>query len=136
MKPENLAVLAVAVLAYLKLFGKSDAEKQLEKDLDEIKSKPLPRPNELPTIVNAEAQAIAERQFAAMNRPGTDEGDLFRSLNGLNGADLRLVFQAFGVRNYYLLRDPLNLFGWYARELNREELLRMKIYWYKSGLTF
>lgn len=136
MKTENLAVIAIALLAYYKLFGKSDAEKQAEKDLEEIKNKPLPRANELPTIVNAEAQAIAERQYEAMNRIGTDENELFRSLVNLNGADLRLVYEAFGVRNYYAFRDPLNLLSWYARELNRTELTRMKIIWYKSGLTF
>lgn len=136
MKPENLAVAALAILAYLKLFGKSAKEKELEKDLIEIRNKPLPRPNVVATITMAEARAIAERQFIAMFRIGTDEDELFRSLNNLNGQDLRLVFEAYGVRNYFNFRTPLNLFGWYARELDRTDLMRMKIIWYKSGLTF
>lgn len=136
MKPENIAVLGVLALAYFKLFGQSAEEKQFDKDITDLKKKPLPRQGEQPTISMAEAKAIAERQYIAMNRPGTDEDELFRSLNGLNGADLRLVFEAFGVRNYFTLRRPLNLFGWYVEELSGYDLKAMRIYWYKAGITF
>lgn len=136
MKNQLFPVVVFGSLLYLfvKLTKTAD-QQQFEKNLDTIKNKPLPRP-EQPTIVPAEAKAIAERQYIAMNRPGTDEDELFRALNGLNGADLRLVYEQFGVRNYYTLRRPLDLFGWYVEELDRGELDRMRVYWYKSGLTF
>ncbi len=141
MKPENFLIAIVAAFAAFKIFGKSAADQQQAINVDEIKNKPLPIPPgqtqpPAPTLTRAEAQAIAQRQYVAMWRPGTDEAELFRSINFLNGADLRLVYETFGIRNYYNLRKPLDLFGWYVEELTRPELDRMRIIWYKSGLTF
>jgi len=141
MKAENLIIALAAAFIGYKLFGKTDEEKAHDQQVKELLKKPLPIPpgqNQAPPakLTAAEARAIAERQYIAMNRPGTDEDELFRSLNGLNGADLRKVFEAFGVRDYYTLRRPLNLFGWYVEELDIAELSAMRIYWYKAGITF
>lgn len=141
MKPENLLLTIAGVLLGIKLLSKSPEEQAHDEIIRELKNKPVPnlpgtnRPP-VPTLSKAEAKAIAERQYIAMNRPGTDEDELFRSLNGLNGADLRMVFEAFGLRNYFTLRRPLNLFGWYVEELDPTELSAMRIYWHKSGITF
>lgn len=141
MKPENFIIAIVAAFAAYKIFGRSAADQQQAINVDEIKNKPLPIPPGQtqppgPTLTRVEAQAIAERQFIAMFRPGTNEAELYRSLNFLNGADLRLVYETYGIRNYYNFRRPLDLFGWYTEELTRTELDRMRIIWYKSGLTF
>jgi len=130
----NLLLVGAGVYLFAR-YQKTTDQQNFNRNLDQIKNKPLPRPV-VPTILPAEAKAIAERQFIAMNRPGTDENELFRALNGLNGADLRLVYEQFGVRNYFTLRRPLDLFGWYVEELDRAELDRMRVYWYKSGLKF
>lgn len=135
----NVFLIGAGVYVVSKLINKD--QQQFNSNLDEIKNKPVPSlPGQsappAPTITNAEAKAIAERQYIAMWRPGTDENELFRSLNGLNGADLRRLYEAFGMRNYYNFRRNLDLFGWYVEELDRGELDRMRIYWNKSGLTF
>jgi len=141
MKLENVALLAFGIFAAAKLFGKSAEDLEHEAVIKDLKTKPIPPPPgqtapPVPKLSKAEARAIAQRQFLAMNRPGTDEDELFRSLNGLNGADLRQVFEQFGRRNYYTGRRPLDLFGWYVEELDPAELSAMRIYWYKSGVTF
>lgn len=141
---KNLIGPAVLVLGGLWLFKsltKTSDEQNFDRNLNEIKNKPVPIPPRqtlppVPTITAGEALAIAQRQLLAMDRPGTDENELFRSLNGLNGADLRLVYEQFGIKNYYAFRKPLDLFGWYVNELSRLELDAMRVYWYKSGLKF
>lgn len=103
-----------------------------------------------PTITRSEAKAIADQQLAAMQPAamwGTDEKALFAGLQGLTGPDLAQVFVEFGSKWY----DPifgvesyawvpksknLNLFGWYANELNNKELSQMAAIWQKSGLKF
>ena len=136
MKTADLAIIGgIAYLAYKIFKPKSQDQIRFDKNLVDVINKPTPRP-EPATITGAEAKAIAERQFLAMNRPGTDEDELFRSLNELNGKDLQLVYAQFGLRNYFTLRRPLDLFGWYVEELDQDEYKRMQLYWYKSGLRF
>lgn len=136
MKTIDLAIYGgLAFLAYKLLAPKSQDETRFDRNLVDVINKPTPRP-EPATLTAAEAKAIAERQYIAMNRPGTNEDELFRSLNVLNGKDLQLVYQEFGLRNYYSFGRPLDLFGWYVEELDADELKRMQLYWYKSGLRF
>jgi len=136
MKTLDLLIIGgLGFLAYRILRPKDQDETRFDRNLVEVINKPTPRPDPA-TLTAAEAKAIAERQYKAMNRPGTDESALFASLNGLNGKDLQLVYQEFGLRNYYTGRRPLDLFGWYVEELDSEELKRMQLYWYKSGLRF
>jgi len=141
MKPENLILAIAAAFVGIKLFGKSADEQAHDQAVKDLLKKPLPVPPgrsqpPAPQLSAAEAKAIAERQYIAMWRPGTDEGELFRSLNGLNGADLRQVYAQFGRRNYYNFRRPLDLFGWYVEELTPAELSEMRLIWRKAGVTF
>lgn len=140
MKPENIILALIAGFAAYKLFAKSPDEIAHEAAVKDLFKKPLPKapgkPAPVATLSKAEAKAIAERQYIAMWRPGTDETELYASLNALNGADLREVYAAFGRRNYYNFRRPLDLFGWYVEELNPAELDRMRILWFKAGVTF
>lgn len=59
-----------------------------------------------------EAFNFANSQYAAMEPYGTDEETLMYPLTALTGAQLVMVYQAFGVR------DGKNLFQWYASELD------------------
>jgi hypothetical protein len=135
---QEMKDLAVFVLAGIAAgFGIVKYQSQIEakRRAREISTKPLERPDP-PTLSRAEAAAIAERQYKAMNRPGVNTNELFTSLNRLNGADLRQVYDAFGMRKYSLFTGPLDLLGWYVNELNYQELNRMRIIWYKAGVTF
>lgn len=107
----------------------------------------LPRDNAPGTISRQEAAAIADVQLAAMNRAGTDDATLFESLQNLSGEALRQVFVEFGSKWYdihfgtksyswYPFAQNLNLFGWYAHELNRADLQKMARIWQKSGMKF
>jgi hypothetical protein len=58
-----------------------------------------------------QAKMIADGQYVAMNDSGTDEDALFTPLLNLNGAQLALVFEKYGVK------QGKNLFEWYAEEL-------------------
>lgn len=92
-------------------------------------------------ITKTEAAAIANKQHSAMADLGTNEQLLFDSLKGLNGADLVLVFDAFGQKNYAATGSwfgagySLDLFGWYSEELDGSDLAKMRAIWTKSGLS-
>jgi hypothetical protein len=106
--------------------------------------------NSSPSISKGEAQTIADTQLQAMNTLGTNFPKLKQSLQGLNGADLVLVFRAFGNKYYNtvsgVLDQPnmlnssfvryLNLHGWYHQELDQENLNIIRKIWRKSGLKF
>ncbi|MHA7109355.1 hypothetical protein ACRTDU_04465 [Sunxiuqinia elliptica] len=86
-----------------------------------------------------DADSIAEKQYYAMWRIGTNEVDLFNDLKTLTKKQLIQVFEAFE-HHYYGLGGglipgiPLNLFGWYAKELTKPEKVRMREIWGKTGL--
>lgn len=134
-KMKNLGLFVLAGIAAGFGIIKYQSLIESKRRVREISTKPLERPDP-PTLSRAEAAAIAERQYKAMNRPGVNANELFTSLNRLNGADLRLVYDAFGMRKYSLFTGPLDLLGWYVNELNYQELNRMRIIWYKAGITF
>lgn len=142
-----LFLAGVGLYIFNQLRGNAEASARSE----EIDLKPVPVPPnqaEAPkaTITTAEATAIAQKQLIAMDQYGTDESLLFGSLRGLNGADLRLVYKAFGIVNYSdrlgtreripIFGQKLDLFGWYVQELDKTELGSMRILWYKAGVTF
>ena len=86
---------------------------------------------------------VADSQYLAMDMYGTDEDLLFKSLDGLNAEDLKLVNKYFGKRcsRIYLLPGVsqcispyLNLFEWYSQELDATDLEKMKAIWLKTGL--
>lgn len=59
-----------------------------------------------------EAQNFANAQYAAMDGLGTDEDALMVPLLSLTGAQLIMIYEAFGVR------DGKSLFQWYSSELD------------------
>lgn len=87
------------------------------------------------TITDTKAEQIAKAQYDAMNRPGTDEITLFRTLDNLTGEDLKKVFEKFGKPRYSITIGNRDLFGWYRAELNKNELTIMRRIWHKSGAT-
>jgi hypothetical protein len=100
-----------------------------------------PKDSSTARITATEATAIATKQHTAMADLGTNEQLLFSSLNGLNGADLVKVFDAFGQKNYAATGSwfgtgySLDLFGWYSEELDGSDLAKMRTIWAKSGLS-
>lgn len=67
----------------------------------------------------AEAQVIADMQFAAMEGPGTNLPSLFNQIIDLEGWQLVMVAEKFGIRPYsnILWSQELSIFGWYDQEL-------------------
>ncbi|MBS2212154.1 hypothetical protein KEM09_12110 [Carboxylicivirga mesophila] len=84
--------------------------------------------------------SIAETLYSAMAAPGTDEYLMFTILKPLNGDELVKVYDAFGNKGYALGGAffggySLDLFGWFNKELSREEKTQMRNIWAKSGLS-
>ena len=94
------------------------------------------------TFTQQEAQTIANRLYYAMADIGTDESLLFSSLQNLTAQQLIQVYNAYGTRPYaytgswFGIGYPLDLFGWFNKELGRNDLQRMKQIWAKTGLTW
>ena len=94
------------------------------------------------TFTQQEAQTIADRLYYAMADIGTDESLLFSSLQNLTAQQLIQVYNAYGTRPYaytgswFGIGYPLDLFGWFNKELGRNDLQRMKQIWAKTGLTW
>jgi len=67
----------------------------------------------------AEAQVIADSQHAAMSGFGTSTESLFSQLYYLEGWQLVMVAEKFGMRSYnnVFSTSDLNIFGWYDQEL-------------------
>lgn len=97
----------------------------------------------------AELKNIAETQFSAMTIDGTDEDNIFDSLEGLNKNDLIYVYNKFGKRKYsffgesslvddfFQMSTALDLFGWYRREIDTdsEDWEKIKTIWAPTGLN-
>jgi len=94
------------------------------------------------TFTQQEAQTIADRLYYAMADIGTDESLLFSSVQNLTAQQLIQVYNAYGTRPYaytgswFGIGYPLDLFGWFNKELGRNDLQRMKQIWAKTGLTW
>lgn len=120
---------------------------EFDKGKEEVKGKAAQDGSQQPTITANEAMSIAGLQEAAMANPWDDEDLLKRSLAGLNGKDLQLVYNAFGSRWFDpLTRTPsgpawptsisITLFEWYKYKLNDNELNDMRAIWKKGGFNF
>ena len=88
-------------------------------------------------------EIVADSQYLAMDKYGTDEDLIFKSLEGLNAEDLKQVFKNFGKRCSRISIIPgvsncispyLNLFEWYNVELDTNDLDKIKAIWQKTGL--
>jgi len=78
----------------------------------------VPQTNDVAAF-ESEAQAIADMQHSAMSGPGTNFDALINQVKDLQGWQLVMVADAFGVRPYsnVLWSSDLNIFGWYDEEL-------------------
>ena len=94
------------------------------------------------TFTQQEAQTIADRLYFAMADIGTDENLLFSSLQNLSAQELIMVYNAYGTRSYaysgswFGIGYPLDLFGWFNKELSGNDLNRMKQIWAKTNLLW
>lgn len=89
-----------------------------------------------------DAQIIAEKQYGAMLDFGTDENQLFGALLDLNDIELKAVYNAFGLKSYslagksFLWGKEIDLIAWYHAELDKKELVKMKLIWINTGLWY
>lgn len=83
------------------------------------------------TLSDVQANAIAERLYAAMKDVGTDEEAIMSALQNLTENDFIKVYEAFGKRQYSLawgnVGDPItsgdhHLITWLTNELNTKEI--------------
>lgn len=84
--------------------------------------------------------SIAETLYSTMADFGTDEKLMFDVLKPLSGSELVKVYEAFGNKGYafggaFFGGYSLDLFGWFNKELDRNEKTQMRNIWVKSGLT-
>lgn len=91
-------------------------------------------------------QSYANSLYESMRDYGTDEEGMFKILEYLNPDELKMVYKAFGLKNYSsggkginlfginIVGDSLDLFGWFQAELNENERIKMRSIWEKSGL--
>ncbi len=93
----------------------------------------------------AELELIAKMQVTYMGNMGTEEKEIFESIEGLNPNDLIELYNIFGEKEYAfgtyqgemaLIGNKLNLLQWYNEELSGEDLAKMREIWKKTGLIF
>jgi hypothetical protein len=134
--------IIIAVILIVRSLVKGVGQLQDKVDTAILNKTPTSDTSTQTSISNAEARAIADRQWSAMDGFGTDENSLFASLKGLNGKDLQKVFTSFGKRPYFgiggsvLFATDQDLFSWYSSELDKSEMAQMAKVWEKSGLKF
>ena len=99
--------------------NENEAEIEFENQLDNTQANDEGE-NPEATISASQAQTIANGQFTQMNQFNIDEDAMYDALKNLNGSDLRLVYEAFGVKPLEGLvsTNYLDLFGWYAAKLD------------------
>lgn len=132
----GLAALVVIFIVYRlylaaekkirEVFGTKD-QRELQKFLDDaVTTSPTDgiTPSDQQQVdFEEQAAVIADMQQQAMTGvTETDEQALFNQLIDLNGWQLVMVANAFGVRDYpgfFGGPTPLNLFGWYDQELSQ-----------------
>ena len=81
----------------------------------------------------------AKRLKIAMQYFGTDESELWNLLEPMNAKQLEQVYIEFGLQRYeyggrFWFGSPLDLFGWFSKELNSKEKTRMREIWSKTNL--
>jgi hypothetical protein len=107
--------------------SEEDVHKQVILKLN-IKKDELPRGE-------AEYMGIADIQYNAMNRWGTDETKIKESLKGLNQNELKTVFMYFGRRastsifNRIPISARRNLIEWYQAEIEGQDLKDVADIW-------
>ena len=118
-----ISLLIILAIRYLYRSIKDSREEEKEakrrqQDVQDLVNTTAPEDNSVsdenfkPVATN-----IAGRLFNAMEGGGTDEKALFEPLENLTGAQLRDVFEAFGVK------EDKDLFQWFDDELNTNSWL-------------
>lgn len=130
------AVYAVAIVAVMFILWqiyllmqkaiKAIEARRDEKNIGEVAESAISDPADgvIPDVDEVEAfrpqaKIIADQQETAMQEAGTDETALFEPLVPLNGWQLAVIFEEFGVRPYSgtFGTENMNLFQWYDQEL-------------------
>ncbi len=133
----------------------SERKQQFEEDTKDIDSLKTNDNSRNPTILVADARAIADFLFQQMKGFGgvnsNEYSAMYNALLKLNGKDLQMVYKAFAIRprsnitgettttgfTKVGLGEELDLFGWFNRELkNTNQLQNMRQLWSKSGLAW
>lgn len=147
MKPQQVEIVKVAVIGGVALFAlkkisdffKQTGGKSAEEKTNDIEKLPIDanKLQFLPTVYDS----IADNQYWAMNRAGTDEAALFESLKNLNTEDLKAVYKAFGVRRpttgMYTnipVGQASDIVTWYVSELSGSDLADMRKIWANTKL--
>ena len=84
-----------------------------------------------------EAKILGQRAYVAMRGWGTNENTLFSIFEGRSPQELIDIFNAYSVPKYpnQYYGQPLDLFGWFRKELGKKDLARMQLIWDKTGKT-
>jgi len=87
------------------------------------------------TISNTKASSLAEKLYDAMEECGTDEDAIIEVFDQLqNNADVNLVYQKFGLRNYGCVAGCCgNTYSWYGDDKDLAGWLREEAYCYHIG---
>jgi hypothetical protein len=89
------------------------------------------------TISNTKAGSLAEKLYDAMESCGTDEDAIISVFDQLqNSADVNLVYQKFGLRNYGCVTGCCgNTYSWYGTDRDLAGWLREEAYCHDLGDT-
>ena len=130
-----VAVIAVIVVLWVN-WGKLKAyikTKQIEKTYDEqITSSEL-------TLTTAQAQGLADKLYAAMDGPGTDEDAIYSAFNAMNSySDLMLVMKLFGQKksSWSLFGRESSLMEWIAADCSDTEIAKINAILASKDINF
>lgn len=81
------------------------------------------------TISEPQAKAYANQIYSAMKNAGTQENVIKAIMNGINGEDFKMIYNAFGVRSYYNYGAPsitayifgyddIDMISWFKKEVD------------------
>lgn len=134
----GVAVLTIVGIKVAKSIKSAKAEKDAKENLEELKKQALEE-LKVQNLTQAQAKAVADSLYDAMNGVGTDLMTVKKLLidDKPTTLDIIEIVNAFGVRDYGTFGAPwwgegdkLNLMEWLKKEVNSAtslyELLKMK----------
>lgn len=137
-------LIFLSVLSLIWVFKRIFKKKTIDRQTAAVTQIPAADGSMKSSITLQQAIQIAKQQFDAMNRGGTYNVTIFKSLEGLDGKSLQMVWDAFGKPSYFMigkspfswLGTPLDLGGWYVEELGGKDIEKMRQIWKKAGISF
>ena len=67
---------------------------------------------------------------------GTNEAAIYAALRAVNGPGLKLIFNAFGVRDVpWGFGIGQNMYEWFLNDLSDHELDQVRLIWENAGLV-